>query len=81
MDRQRAKGERIGTDVVGGQDRGMVKKAGLSARKSQMHQDQEAWEENRLLTSGVAAEREAQLEFDDESDKRVNLLVHQLRPP
>jgi len=81
MDRQRAKGERIGTDVVGGQDRGMTKKTGLSARKSQMHQDQEAWEENRLLTSGVAAEREAQLEFDDDGDKRVNLLVHQLRPP
>ena len=43
MARQRAKGE------------GNEKLAGMSARRSQLPQDQAAWEENRLLTSGVAS--------------------------
>ena len=38
--------------------RGDQKIAGMSARKSQLHADQEAWEDNRLLQSGVASERE-----------------------
>ena len=33
------------------------------------------------MTSGVAAEREAELTFDDDGAQRVTLLVHQLRPP
>ena len=69
MARARAKGE------------GSEKLAGMSARRSQLHQDQAAWEENRLVTSGVAAEREAELTFDDGDAQRVTLLVHQLRPP
>ena len=69
MARARAKGE------------GSEKLAGMSARRSQLHQDQAAWEENRLVTSGVAAEREAELTFDDDGAQRVTLLVHQLRPP
>lgn len=69
MARSRAKGE------------GGEKLAGMSARRSQLHQDQAAWEENRLVTSGVASEREAELNFDDEGAQRVTLLVHQLRPP
>ena len=37
---------------------GDTKMAGMSARRSQLHADQEAWESNRLLQSGVAMERE-----------------------
>lgn len=61
--------------------RGSTKIAGMSAKASQLHADQEAWEENRLLQSGVASLREAQLEFDNEEDNRVTLIVHHVKPP
>ena len=48
-------------------------------RKSQLHADQRAWEENRLVTSGVAAQ--GQRDDDDDDADRVQLLVHQVRPP
>ena len=67
MERSRAKGD--------------AKIAGMSARRSQLHADQEAWEENRLLQSGVAVQREVQTEFDSEEDSRVQLIVHNLKPP
>ena len=38
--------------------RGDTKVAGMSARSSQLHADQEAWENNRMLSSGVATERD-----------------------
>ena len=87
MARQRAKGERHAGSApaaaAGGAatPAGQGKVAGLSARRSQLHADQAAWEENRLLTSGVASEREVELDFDDEAEARCTLLVHQLRPP
>ncbi|KAH8080052.1 ATP-dependent RNA helicase [Aureococcus anophagefferens] len=87
MARQRAKGERHAgsapaTAASGAATpAGQGKVAGLSARRSQLHADQAAWEENRLLTSGVASEREVELDFDDEAEARCTLLVHQLRPP
>lgn len=46
----------------------------MSAKQSQLHADQEAWEENRLLQSGVASIREAQMNFDDDEDNRVTLI-------
>jgi flagellar biosynthesis GTPase FlhF len=61
--------------------RGDQKIAGVSARKSQLNADQEAWEDNRLLQSGVASEREVRTEFDNEEDSRVALIVHHLKPP
>jgi pre-mRNA-splicing factor ATP-dependent RNA helicase DHX38/PRP16 len=61
--------------------RGEVKVAGMSAKRSQLQVDQSAWEDNRLLQSGVAVVREAQTIFDDEEDSRVTLIVHNLKPP
>jgi pre-mRNA-splicing factor ATP-dependent RNA helicase DHX38/PRP16 len=61
--------------------KGSTKIAGMSAKKSQLHVDQEAWEDNRLLQSGVAVLREIQNTFDDDEDSRVNLIVHNLKPP
>lgn len=61
--------------------KGDTKIAGMSAKKSQLYVDQEAWEENRLLQSGVASLREAQMDFNDEDDSRVNLIVHNVKPP
>lgn len=61
--------------------RGDTKIAGMSARRSQLHADQSAWEDNRLLQSGVVVMREVQTEFDSEEDSRVALIVHNLKPP
>jgi pre-mRNA-splicing factor ATP-dependent RNA helicase DHX38/PRP16 len=52
-------------------------------RKSALQDDQEAWEENRLLSSGAAVRSSVDLDsMDSEQDmSRVTLLVHQVKPP
>ncbi|KAI0136419.1 P-loop containing nucleoside triphosphate hydrolase protein [Xylariales sp. AK1849] len=60
------------------------KKAGrhLNARQLQRQKDNDAWETNRMLTSGVAQRRGLGDDFeDDEEGTRVHLLVHDLKPP
>jgi len=52
-----------------------------SKRANQMHLDHNAWEENRLMTSGVARLREVDLDFEGEEEARTQLLVHDARPP
>ncbi|CAM9514172.1 unnamed protein product [Chrysoparadoxa australica] len=61
--------------------KGDGKQAGRSARSSQLNADQEAWEQNRMLTSGVTHKGELSLEYDDEADQRIQLIVHALKPP
>ncbi|EGE79057.1 adenosinetriphosphatase [Blastomyces gilchristii SLH14081] len=54
----------------------------VSARAAQKQRDVDAWETNRMLTSGVAQRREYDADFEDDEDStRVHLLVHDLRPP
>ncbi|KAL9620575.1 MAG: hypothetical protein Q9160_004936 [Pyrenula sp. 1 TL-2023] len=54
----------------------------MSARAVQKQKDVDAWETNRMLTSGVAQRRDHHIDFDeDEEGTRVHLLVHDLRPP
>jgi pre-mRNA-splicing factor ATP-dependent RNA helicase DHX38/PRP16 len=53
----------------------------FSARKSALQDDQHAWEENRLLSSGAAVKGEVSLDIRTEDDARVTLLVHQVKPP
>lgn len=54
----------------------------ISTRAAQKLKDVDAWETNRMLTSGVAQRRDFGDEFeDDEEATRVHLLVHDLRPP
>lgn len=65
------------TNAVGG----AKKMAGMSARASQLHADQQAWEENRMLLSGVASLRDVPSTFDNEEDNRVTLIVHNVKPP
>jgi pre-mRNA-splicing factor ATP-dependent RNA helicase DHX38/PRP16 len=52
-------------------------------RKSALQDDQEAWEENRLLSSGAAVRSSVDLDtMNSEQDmSRVTLLVHQVKPP
>ena len=77
MAMSRMRGDYVASNVKSGSS----KIEGMSARKSQLHADQQAWEENRLMQSGVAGEREYNLDIDDENDQRVTLIVHNLKPP
>ncbi len=53
-----------------------------NARKNALKDDQEAWENSRLLSSGAAVRGDVDLDFaNNEEDTRVTLLVHQVKPP
>ncbi|KAK3937125.1 P-loop containing nucleoside triphosphate hydrolase protein [Diplogelasinospora grovesii] len=55
---------------------------GMNARQIQKQKDVDAWETNRMLTSGVAQRRDMGADFEDDNEgTRVHLLVHDLRPP
>ncbi|KAL9110285.1 MAG: hypothetical protein Q9227_005192 [Pyrenula ochraceoflavens] len=54
----------------------------LNAKAVQRQKDNDAWETNRMLTSGVAQRRDHDTDFDeDDESTRTHLLVHDLRPP
>ena len=53
----------------------------ISARAQQKMKDVDAWETNRMLTSGVAQRTDYNDDFDDEEEVRVHLMVHDLKPP
>ncbi|CAG8609438.1 28691_t:CDS:10, partial [Dentiscutata erythropus] len=53
----------------------------LTARQEQYNKDNELWETNRMLTSGIVQRKEIDLDFDGDSEARVHLLVHDIRPP
>lgn len=51
-------------------------------RQSALQDDQDAWEENRLRSSGAAVRNDwDQKEIKSNNDTRVTLLVHQVKPP
>lgn len=53
----------------------------FDARKEQRQRDNDAWEMNRMVTSGVAQRRDWTGDFDEEETMRVHILTHELRPP
>lgn len=54
----------------------------MTARQMQKQKDVDAWETNRMLTSGVAQRRDFSGDFeDDDEGTRIHLLVHDLKPP
>lgn len=53
----------------------------FDARQEQRRKENDAWETNRMLVSGVAQRRDMASDFDDQESTRVHLLVHDLRPP
>ena len=59
----------------------MEKKKKYNPRHSALQDDQDAWEENRLLSSGAAIRQNVDLDVDDSNNTRVTLLVHQVKPP
>ncbi|KAL2919662.1 hypothetical protein HK105_200576 [Polyrhizophydium stewartii] len=64
---------------------GMQKR--VSARQAQFNRDNDLWEKNRMLTSGVVQRATADPDFDDDSERfsnhqsRVHVLVRNLKPP
>lgn len=58
-----------------------------NARQSALQDDQDAWEENRLFSSGVANSASSRGDLvllnaeSDQDNTRVTLLVHQVKPP
>ncbi|XP_073997348.1 ATP-dependent RNA helicase l(1)G0007 isoform X1 [Rhodnius prolixus] len=53
----------------------------LSAHQRQINKDNELWERNRMLTSGVVQNVEVDEDYDEENEARVHLLVHNIVPP
>lgn len=53
----------------------------MSAQQRQINKDNELWERNRMLTSGVVSSLDQDDEVDEEAEARVHLLVHNVVPP
>lgn len=53
----------------------------VSAQQRQINKDNELWERNRMLTSGVVSSLEYNNDPDDEAEARVHLLVQNVVPP
>ena len=53
----------------------------ISAKQNQYNEDNNRWEENRMLTSGVAYRTEFDTDFDDDQETRIQIIVHDLKPP
>ena len=57
------------------------KKKRVSAKQKQIQKDNELWERNRMLTSGVVTTIDVDEDYEEESEARVHLLVHNIVPP
>ena len=64
-------------------ERDLERKQGkrVSAKQSQYNEDNNRWEENRMLFSGVAYRPELDTDFDDTAEARVHLIVNDVKPP
>lgn len=58
-----------------------TRKKRISAQQRQNNRDNELWERNRMITSGVVTTIGVNDDFDDEAIERVHLLVHHIVPP
>ncbi|KAH0449763.1 hypothetical protein IEQ34_020455 [Dendrobium chrysotoxum] len=52
-----------------------------SKKLSQLTADNAQWEDRQLLRSGAVRGTEVQMEFEDEDERKVILLVHDTKPP
>ncbi|WWC95470.1 hypothetical protein V866_002334 [Kwoniella sp. B9012] len=52
-----------------------------TARQAQFNADNDLWETNRMQTSGVMQRGGVDMDFEDDSDSKVHVLVHDLKPP
>lgn len=59
----------------------LKKKKRISAQQRQINKDNELWEKNRMITSGVVQSINVNEDFEEETVDRVHLLVHHTIPP
>lgn len=59
----------------------LKKKKRISAQQRQINKDNELWEKNRMITSGVVQSINVNEDFEEETIDRVHLLVHHTIPP
>ncbi len=50
-------------------------------KKTQAQRDNDKWEENRMLVSGAVQRVDPDADFEDDSEAKVQLLVHNVSPP
>lgn len=53
----------------------------MSAKQRQIIKDNELWEKNRMVTSGVVQKIDYEEDFEEEFTNRVHILVHNIVPP
>ncbi|KAG6816272.1 hypothetical protein H0H87_007353 [Tephrocybe sp. NHM501043] len=61
------------------EDLSVLKDAEIATK--QVNADNDLWEANRMLTSGVATRKAVDLDFEDESESTVHVMVHDIKPP
>lgn len=59
----------------------LKKRKRISAQQRQINKDNELWEKNRMITSGVVTSINVNEDFEEETVDRVHLLVHHTIPP
>lgn len=59
----------------------MTSGCSLSGAPLVSSQDNERWETNRMLTSGVVHRLEVDEDFEEDNAAKVHLMVHNLVPP
>ncbi|XP_062584815.1 pre-mRNA-splicing factor ATP-dependent RNA helicase PRP16-like [Saccostrea cucullata] len=57
------------------------KKKKMTARQAQHQRDNELWETNRMMRSGVVVRTNYDEDFEEDNEARVHLLVHNIVPP
>ncbi|KAH7108277.1 P-loop containing nucleoside triphosphate hydrolase protein, partial [Auriculariales sp. MPI-PUGE-AT-0066] len=54
----------------------------VSARQAQFNKDNDLWEANRMMTSGITSRAALDLsDMDDDAESTVHVIVHDLKPP
>ncbi|KAF9560184.1 pre-mRNA splicing factor [Agrocybe pediades] len=61
------------------EDLSALKEAEIATK--QVNADNDLWEANRMVTSGVATRKALDLDFEDDSESTVHVMVHDLKPP
>ena len=76
---ERMKKERVGKHE--NRPGGGTVAATTSLRKASLNEDRDRWEESRLIGSGVVRQNQVQTSFDDSTEARTQLMVHDTKPP
>ena len=53
----------------------------MSMRQKQYEEDNSVWERNRMVRSGIIQRGEVDLDFMDEEENKVHVMVNELQPP